>query len=443
MTASSGYTMAYRYDACGETLDTYTATSGAVDSPWRYQGRVRETASGAPDLYDFSARSYDPGLGAFTSFDSVAGSAQNPLTLNRYLYAAANPATMVDPDGHTTAADCGQNPGCLAALYGTNSTSTSSSGSSSRAAAQKARFDGEAQAHLEWANYQEAHLGACDSQSCVDWYLNQKTSDNAGPVISNSDMAWYGRMLGKAQDAADAAYQHAAKTAYGNANQSYVGGQWVGGSESYDLKNYQATHPLDGLGMLLIGGVGLGMLCVFGGEEICAAAAVGAVFGGGVGAAGYAGRCLEPWQGSCDLGGAAQAAASGAEFGGYMGGFGYAVGDFGDGASFPRLQSGSAGGPTAYMRFSSNVRLQALAQNMEDAQAAGLGDVNYCVYCRMITDDPEVDHIVPRTQGGDAAIDNAQVTCGHCNASKGAQMIPLTPPAGYVGPWPPEWANNG
>jgi RHS repeat-associated protein len=90
----------HRYDACGETLDTYTATSGAVDSPWRYQGRVRETASTAPDLYDFSARSYDPGLGAFTSFDSVAGSAQNPLTLNRYLYANANPATLIDPDGH-------------------------------------------------------------------------------------------------------------------------------------------------------------------------------------------------------------------------------------------------------------------------------------------------------------------------------------------------------
>ena len=34
------------------------------------------------------------------SFDSVSGSAQNPLTLNRYLYANANPATMVDPDGH-------------------------------------------------------------------------------------------------------------------------------------------------------------------------------------------------------------------------------------------------------------------------------------------------------------------------------------------------------
>ena len=74
--------------------------TGSITSPWRFQGRILESADGSTDLYDFSARSYDPGLGAFTSFDSVAGGAQNPLTLNRYLYANANPATLVDPTGH-------------------------------------------------------------------------------------------------------------------------------------------------------------------------------------------------------------------------------------------------------------------------------------------------------------------------------------------------------
>jgi hypothetical protein len=39
----------------------------------------------------------------------VAGSAQNPLTLNRYLYANANPATLVDPDGHCSLALAGAN----------------------------------------------------------------------------------------------------------------------------------------------------------------------------------------------------------------------------------------------------------------------------------------------------------------------------------------------
>ena len=74
--------------------------TGSITSPWRFGGRILESADGSTDLYDFSARSYDPALGAFTSFDSVTGGAQNPLTLNRYLYANANPATLVDPTGH-------------------------------------------------------------------------------------------------------------------------------------------------------------------------------------------------------------------------------------------------------------------------------------------------------------------------------------------------------
>jgi hypothetical protein len=46
------------------------------------------------------ARLYDPGVGAFTSLDTVAGSAQSPLSMNRWLYARADPATLVDPTGH-------------------------------------------------------------------------------------------------------------------------------------------------------------------------------------------------------------------------------------------------------------------------------------------------------------------------------------------------------
>ena len=47
-------------------------------------------------------RDYAPGLGMFTSLDTVAGSAQHPLSMNRFLYAEANPATLVDPSGHCT-----------------------------------------------------------------------------------------------------------------------------------------------------------------------------------------------------------------------------------------------------------------------------------------------------------------------------------------------------
>jgi len=93
------YLAGFRYDAFGQTVDAY-AGGGAPSIPYRFQGRILQSAEGSTDLYDFGARSYDPSLGVFTSFDTVTGSAQNPLTLNRYLYALGNPATMIDPDGH-------------------------------------------------------------------------------------------------------------------------------------------------------------------------------------------------------------------------------------------------------------------------------------------------------------------------------------------------------
>jgi len=80
----------------------------STPSPWRYQGKLLEnTGTGTSDLYDFGFRSYAPGLGAFTSLDDVSGSAQNPISLNRFLYADANPETLVDPDGHMPWDDIG------------------------------------------------------------------------------------------------------------------------------------------------------------------------------------------------------------------------------------------------------------------------------------------------------------------------------------------------
>lgn len=40
------------------------------------------------------ARYYAPSLGAFTQMDTVAGSAANPASMNGFLYAEANPATL-------------------------------------------------------------------------------------------------------------------------------------------------------------------------------------------------------------------------------------------------------------------------------------------------------------------------------------------------------------
>jgi large repetitive protein len=87
---------AFRYDGYGQLLDEATSN---LPTPWRFQGKPLLSAAG-DDLYDFESRAYDPGTGTFTQLDTFAGAVQNPLTLNRFLYAHANPTTLIDPDGH-------------------------------------------------------------------------------------------------------------------------------------------------------------------------------------------------------------------------------------------------------------------------------------------------------------------------------------------------------
>ena len=89
---------AFRFDPYGETVCTYTGGSG-VKTPWRYQGRLDVSPTADP-LYDAGARFYAPSAGVFTQLDTVSGSALNPRSMNRFLYAEGNPTTLIDPTGH-------------------------------------------------------------------------------------------------------------------------------------------------------------------------------------------------------------------------------------------------------------------------------------------------------------------------------------------------------
>jgi len=93
------------------------------------------------------------------------------------------------------------------------------------------------------------------------------------------------------------------------------------------------------------------------------------------------------------------------------------------------IKTGSAGGSTAGQRFPQSVREQAFHENPSRT----------CVFCRREGTGTQVDHAIPRARGGNATIDNAQLACPHCNASKGARDLPVNPPRGYEGPWPPPW----
>ena len=94
----------------------------------------------------------------------------------------------------------------------------------------------------------------------------------------------------------------------------------------------------------------------------------------------------------------------------------------------PLIKAGAEGGETAGKGFPQSVRQAALEENPST-----------CVYSRMETDSPQVDHAIARARGGNTMLINAQTTCPWCNASKGSRGFPVNPPHGYEGAWPPPW----
>ncbi len=117
-----------------------------------------------------------------------------------------------------------------------------------------------------------------------------------------------------------------------------------------------------------------------------------------------------------------------AGWGATIGKFANKVDNLGGATNVLPIKSGSANGPTAGQAFPKSVKDAAKAENPTAT----------CVYCQMEGTGTQVDHAIPRAHGGNATLDNAQLTCPHCNASKGAGDFPKTPPSDYVGPWPPE-----
>jgi RHS repeat-associated protein len=90
---------ALRYDPYGLVVDDHDS-GGGFPRDWAFQGRLDISPDAANPLYEFSARFYAPVLGTFTQLDSYAGEVGDPRSLNRYLYAGANPWTLIDPSGH-------------------------------------------------------------------------------------------------------------------------------------------------------------------------------------------------------------------------------------------------------------------------------------------------------------------------------------------------------
>jgi len=92
-TPAGAVTDTMAYDPFGaETTDL-----GTLEPTVGFQSDYTDPATGQTWM---GARWYDPALDTFTARDTVAGQLNTPASLNRYTYAADNPLTYFDPDGH-------------------------------------------------------------------------------------------------------------------------------------------------------------------------------------------------------------------------------------------------------------------------------------------------------------------------------------------------------
>ncbi len=79
--------------------EPYGPLSGASGADLlQYTGKMLDSNIGG--LYNFGSRYYDPSTGRFITEDTSMGELTDPLSQNRYIYAADNPEKYIDPTGH-------------------------------------------------------------------------------------------------------------------------------------------------------------------------------------------------------------------------------------------------------------------------------------------------------------------------------------------------------
>jgi RHS repeat-associated protein len=100
----------YQTDAFGNPL----ATGGTFSQPFQFTGQQADPTG----LYNLRARLYDPNTGRFMQQDTLFGNSNDPLSLNRYIYAQSDPMTLADPSGMVATVMVGSYYPPVGSLYG-------------------------------------------------------------------------------------------------------------------------------------------------------------------------------------------------------------------------------------------------------------------------------------------------------------------------------------
>ena len=90
----------YAYDAFGNLI----ARTGSTPNEHLYGGQRFDADLG---LYHLRARYYEPNRGRFLTVDPFEGVLTRPISLNKYLYAHADPVNLSDPEGRLSATERG------------------------------------------------------------------------------------------------------------------------------------------------------------------------------------------------------------------------------------------------------------------------------------------------------------------------------------------------
>ncbi|WP_201714655.1 DNRLRE domain-containing protein [Rossellomorea arthrocnemi] len=90
----------YDYDEWGNVTSITGDQNLAKANVYRYVGKYGVLYDADTNLYLMGWRDYDPTTGRFIVPDEYEGTEEDPTSLNRYLYADADPVNNIDPDGH-------------------------------------------------------------------------------------------------------------------------------------------------------------------------------------------------------------------------------------------------------------------------------------------------------------------------------------------------------